>query len=120
MAQNTPVHPWIASLRLQLDGLEAALLAGDAPSVEKASAGVQATLQKAPKTAEFSRAGSSLRTDMLKAAHRFGQLRQTVLRASAQNQRTLKNLLPEQAKASTYGRGRSPASSGAGRTFLSA
>jgi hypothetical protein len=121
MAPNTPVHPWITSLRLKLDALEAALLTGDAPAVEAASSDVQAVLQKAPKTAEFARPGSALRTDMLQAAHHFGQLRQSVLRTSAQNQRVLKNLMPERARSSTYGRGIGTSNgSGAGRAFLSA
>ena len=104
MDERPTFHPWIARLRQNLDGLEAALLQGDAPAVETASASVQGVLQQAPKTAEFGIEGSSLRIDMLQAAHRFGQLRQTVLRAQAQSERTLRNLMPDQANKPTYGR----------------
>lgn len=121
MAENIPAHPWIASLRQKLEGLEAALLTGEAPAVEAASALVQSVLQKAPKTAEFGLPGSALRIDMMQAAHHFGQLRQTVLRASAQNQRAIKVLLPQHTQP-TYGRtpGASGAMSGAGQAYLSA
>ncbi len=120
MTERPAVHPWIASLRQQLDGLEAALLQSDALAVEAASAKVQAVLQKAPKTAEFGIEGSHLRIDMLQAAHRFGQLRQTVLRASALNQRALKSLLPDQARTNTYGNGLGSKMGGAGQAYLSA
>jgi hypothetical protein len=121
MAQNIPVHPWIATLRQKLEGLEAALLKGDALAVETASALVQTVLQQAPKTAEFGRPGSALRIDMMHAAQHFGQLRQAVLRSGAQNQRAIKSLLPQQAQP-TYGRttGTSGALGGAGRAYLSA
>lgn len=115
-------HPWIASLQMQLDGLERALIEGHADGVEKASAQVQAVLQQAPRTAEFAVPGNNLRFDMLQAAHRFGQLRQTVLRAGAQNQRALHSLLPQQAQKPTYDRlsGLSASTGGAGRCYLSA
>jgi hypothetical protein len=116
-----PTHPWIASLKAGLDGLEQALLQGDPEAVERASAGVQTVLQQAPKTAEFGVPGSTLRSDMQEAAQRFGQLRQAVLRASAQSQRAVRSLLPRQVPG-TYGRMAGAASStgGAGRAFLSA
>ena len=79
MTQRSSPHPWIAALRVGLDGLEQALLKGDAPAVERASAHVQNVLQKAPPTAEFAKPGSSLRVDMLEAAQRFSMLRQAVL-----------------------------------------
>jgi hypothetical protein len=120
MAEPKPVHLWIASLRLQLDGLEAALLQGDAEAVESASAQVQAVLQKAPKTAEFGLADSTLRPDMVQAANRLGQLRQAVLRASAHNDRSLRSLLPDQAKQPTYGRLCGTPRTGPGQAFLSA
>lgn len=122
MSQAPDTHPWIASLQTGLDRLERALLDSDPDGVEKASAQVQMVLQKAPKTAEFAVPGSSLRIDMLQAAQRFGQLRQTVLRAGAQSQRALNSLLPQQAQPSTYNRLAGPASSigGAGRGYLSA
>ncbi len=114
-------HPWIAALQTGLDRLEVALLAGDAPGVEAASAQVQTVLQEAPKTAEFGMPGS-LRTDMLQAAHRFGQLRQAVLRAQAQNQRALRSLMPQQAPA-TYGPAAAKgfaSTGGAGQSYLRA
>ena len=119
MAQ--PPHPWIDSLNAGLDGLEHALLQGDPEAVERASAGVQSVLQRAPRTAEFGVPGSTLRSDMQDAAQRFGQLRQAVLRASAQSQRAVRSLLPQQAPG-TYGRMAAVPSStgGAGRAFLSA
>lgn len=121
MAENKLVHPWIATLRQELGGLEAALLTGDAPAVEAASALVQSALQKAPRTAEFGVPGSTLRIDLMLAAHHFAQLRQTVLRAKAQNQRAIKNLLPQQAQP-TYGRtaGATGSTGGAGQAYLSA
>lgn len=120
---NTPAtHPWITSLQAGLDGLERALLEADPDSVERCSAHIQAVLKQAPKTAEFGVAGSRLRHDMLQAAHRFGQLRQTVLRASAQNRRSLNTLLPSQAAQPTYGRqpGATGSTGGAGHGYLSA
>lgn len=122
MNTNAPTpHPWIAALQAGLDQLERALLAGDATEVERASAQVQGVLQQAPKTAAFAAPGS-LRTDMLKAAHRFGQLRQAVLRLQAQSQRAVNSLLPQQAPA-TYGAmasGKPFASNGAGQAYLRA
>jgi len=116
----TPPHPWIASLQAGLDRLEFALLQGDARGVEAASAEVQGVLQHAPKTAEFGVPGT-LRTDMQLAAHRFGQLRQAVLRTQAQSQRAVKSILPQTAQP-TYGRmaGTPGATGGAGRAYLSA
>lgn len=123
---NTPAatastHPWIVSLQAGLDRLEKALLQGDASGVQAASAQVQAVLQAAPKTAEFSMPGSSLGIDMREAAHRFGQLRQAVLRATAQSQRAVHSLLPQKAPA-TYGpaAGVSSSTGGAGRAYLAA
>lgn len=121
MNPNAPkTHPWIAALQTGLDGLEVALLAGDATSVEQASAQVQGVLQNAPRTAEFAVPGT-LRIDMERAAQRFGQLRQAVLRASAQSQRAVKSILPQTAQP-TYGRmaGAPSATGGAGRAYLSA
>lgn len=114
-------HPWIVSLKSGLDTLEQSLLEGDATAVERASSEVQAVLQKAPRTAEFGIAGSTLREDMLQAAHRFGLLRQAVLRAQAQSQRAVHSLLPQQAPG-TYGHliGATPSTGGAGRAYLSA
>ena len=102
MNPNAPkTHPWIAALQTGLDGLEVAFLAGDAAGVERASAQVQGVLQNAPRTAEFAVPGT-LRIDMEKAAQRFGQLRQAVLRAQAQSQRAVKSILPQTAQP-TYG-----------------
>jgi len=117
----TPSHPWIASLQAGLDRLERALLQGDASGVEAASAEVQGVLQHAPKTAEFAVPGGTLREDMLHAAHRFGQLRQAVLRSQAQSQRAVKSILPQTAQP-TYGHmaGSPGATGGAGRAYLSA
>jgi hypothetical protein len=117
---DTP-HPWIAALQKGLDQLETALLAGDAAAVEAASAQVQGVLQQAPKTAAFSAPGS-LRTDMLQAAQRFGQLRQAVLRLQAQSQRAVNSLLPQQAPATYGGRaaGKPFGNNGAGQAYLRA
>jgi hypothetical protein len=115
----TSAHPWIVSLQAGLDGLEKALLAGDAPGVERASAAVQLVLQGAPRTAEFAVPGS-LRADMAGAALRFGQLRQAVQRASAQSQRAVHSLLPQQKQATYGGLARTASSGGAGRAYLSA
>ena len=120
MTNQLPAHPWIARLRSALDGLEAALLTGDATAVQGASASVQTVLQQAPKTAEFDEPGSALGADMLQAAHRFGQLRKAVLRANAHNQRAIQSLMPRQALPATYGRGMGAATGGVGRAYLSA
>lgn len=121
MNQRTSPHPWIAALQVGLDGLEKALLQGDAPAVERASQHVQTVLKKAPRTADFAVPGSRLRDDMLQAAHRFGLLRQAVLRAQAQSQRAVRSLLPQQAPG-TYGRlaGQNSSTGGAGQAYLSA
>ena len=121
MNQRPSTHPWIVALRVGLDGLEKALLQGDAPGVERASAHVQSVLQRAPKTADLAVPGSTLREDMMAAAQRFGQLRQAVLRAQAQSQRAVHSLLPQQAPG-TYGRlgGQHASTGGAGRAYLSA
>ena len=117
----TPPHPWLLALQPGPDGLESALLDGDAEAVRLACAGVQTTLQRAPRTSEFAQPGSSLHTDMQRAAQRFGQLRHAVLRASAQSQRAVHSLLPQQAPAPP---GRQPGqvstTGGAGRAYLSA
>ncbi|MGM9426926.1 hypothetical protein [Hydrogenophaga sp. MI9] len=121
MNQRPSTHPWIVALRVGLDGLEKALLQGDAPGVERASAHVQNVLQRAPKRADLAAAGDQLREDMMAAAQRFGQLRQAVLRAQAQSQRAVHSLLPQQAPG-TYGRlgGQQASTGGAGRAYLSA
>jgi hypothetical protein len=120
-APMTNAHPWIVSLQAALDGLEAALLQGDAPGVQAASEAVQSVLHKAPRTAEFGVPGGTLARDMRREAHRFGQLRQAVLRASAQSQRAVHSLLPQQAP-DTYDAlsGAKPSTGGAGRAYLSA
>ncbi len=120
---TTPPHPWIGSLQVELDALEAALLRGDAPGVERASAAMQAVLQQAPRTPEFAQPDSPLRLDTQNAAQRFAQLRQAVLRANAQNERAVASLLPQQAlqRQPTYGRMVKPSPlGGAGRGFLTA
>jgi hypothetical protein len=121
MTQRTSPHPWIAALQVGLDGLEKALLQGEAPAVERASQHVQDVLKKAPRTADFGVPGSRLRDDMQQAAHRFGLLRQAVLRAQAQSQRAVQSLLPQQATG-TYGRlaGQNSSTGGAGHGYLSA
>lgn len=119
----TFTHPWIGSLQAELDALEAALLRGDAPGVEQASAAMQAVLQQAPKTHDFADAGSALHRDTQSAAQRFARLRQAVLRANAQNERGVASLLPQQAlqRQPTYSRMVKPSTlRGAGRGFLSA
>ena len=120
-APLTPAQTWIDALQSRLDGLEYALLQGNANAVQIASAEVQFSLQQAPKTREWSLPGSSVMADFKQAAHRFGQLRHAVLRAHAQSQRALHSLLPQQTPA-TYGRamGQTASTGGAGRAYLSA
>lgn len=124
MSQQTLTsHPWIAALEVGLDGLEKALLEGDAAAVERASAHVQAVLNKAPKSAAFGQGEgfTPLRDDLLQAAHRFAMLRQAVLRGAAQSERAVHSLMPSRAPA-TYGRlaGKTSSTGGAGRGYLSA
>jgi hypothetical protein len=94
-----PAAPWTAHVNGQLDGLERALLQGDAPAVERASAAVQAALQQAPRSADL-QAGhfEALR----EAARRFTQLRAATLRAAALNERALGSLLPDHLQKPTY------------------
>jgi hypothetical protein len=110
-------------LQAELDALEAALLRGDAPGVEQASAAMQAVLQQAPRTPAFADPDSALRRDTQSAAQRFAQLRQAVLRSNAQNERAVASLLPQQSlqRQPTYGRMVKPSPlGGAGRGFLTA
>ncbi len=114
-------HPWIGSLQVELDALEAALLRGDAPAVELASAAMQQVLQKAPRTITLAEPGSVAQNDLLNAAERFARLRQAVLRASAQSQRAVGSLLPQHTQQPTYGRQVGAPSLGSpGRGYLSA
>lgn len=117
-----PSHPWLGQLHSGLDSLAAALLRGDAPATEQASAAVQAILQRAPKGAEMGDGGQALRADIQQVAERFTQLRQAVQRNAAQSQRAVHSLLPR-VKPTTYARqiGPSPSSTGgAGRSFAKA
>jgi hypothetical protein len=119
---QVPSHPWLGQLHTALDSLAAALLRGDAPATEQASAAVQAILQRAPQSTEMNDGGQALRADIRKVSERFAQLRQAVLRNAAQSQRAVQSLLPR-ATPATYGRqhGPSPSSNGgAGRGFLTA
>ncbi|MEZ5704076.1 MAG: hypothetical protein R3E56_01280 [Burkholderiaceae bacterium] len=120
MAHPASTHPRFAELQEQLDGLEQAVLRGDATAVETASAQVQAAMKSAPRPAEIKNWGATLQADMDMAALRLSQLRQTVVRASAQNDRVLNNLLPGQAKQPTYGRLSVTTRNGPGQAFLSA
>ena len=124
MSQQTLTsHPWIAALEVGLDGLEKALLDGDAAAVERASAHVQAVLNKAPKAAALGQGEgfTPLRNDLMQAAQRFAMLRQAVLRGAAQSERAVNSLIPGRAPA-TYGRlaGQASSTGGAGRGYLSA
>ena len=110
-------------MQAELDALQAALLRGDGPGVEQASAAMQAVLQQAPKTPAFADPDSPLHRDTQTAAQRFAQLRQAVLRTSAQNERAVASLLPQQSlqHQPTYSRMVKPSTlRGAGRGFLSA
>lgn len=113
-------HPWILSLRESLNGLETALISGDALAVEKQASAVQMLMSKPPKKADFAQPASGLQSDLRQAGQHFAQLHQTVLRAGAKNQRAVKSLMPQHAQPATYGSGRGSGSSGAGRAFLSA
>jgi hypothetical protein len=121
MTTASTTHPWIGSLQVELDALEAALLRSDAPAVELASAALQRVLQQAPGRISLTEPGNAQQQDLLSAAERFARLRQAVLRASAQSQRAVTSLLPQQSHQPTYGRHAGGASlGGAGRNFLSA
>lgn len=117
----TNCHPWIGSLQVELDALEAALLRGDAPAVELASAAMQKVLLQAPPVIALGEPGSDQQQALLSAAERFSRLRQAVLRANAQSQRAVTSLLPQHAQHPTYGRQvGAPGMGGAGRGYLSA
>lgn len=94
---------WLASLHEGLDALEGALLHNDPMAVERASAQVQGVLQNLLSRVELAAQGPAVREDLHAAARRFSQLRQAVLRASAQSQRAVNSLLPQQ-NVSTYQR----------------
>ncbi|MDO8888820.1 MAG: hypothetical protein U1E02_01145 [Hydrogenophaga sp.] len=118
---STNYHPWIGSLQVELDALEAALLRGDAPAVELASAAMQKVLMQAPPVIALGEPGSDQQQALLSAAERFARLRQAVLRANAQSQRAVTSLLPQHAMQPTYGRQVGASSmGGAGRGYLSA
>ncbi|MBD3892594.1 hypothetical protein [Hydrogenophaga sp.] len=110
---------WLHAVQGGLDALEQALLQGDALAVEKASMALHLSLQQHPEATARALPGSTLRAEIEAAARRFAQLRQALLRASAQSQRAVASLLP-QPLASTYGRAPGAANGGAGRTYLSA
>lgn len=117
----TAQHPWIQSLHAGLDGLETALLAGDALAVETASAQVQRVLQQAPRTADFMQPGQdALRSSLPQAAQRFGQLRQAVVRAHAQSQRAVQSLVPHAPAVGTYNAAGTGQIAPRGRAYLSA
>ena len=112
---------WLASLHEGLDALESALLHNDPMAVERASAQVHSVLQNLLSRVELAAQGPALREDLHAAARRFSQLRQAVLRASAQSQRAVTSLLPQHAQQPTYGRQVGASSmGGAGRGYLSA
>ncbi|MBL0917095.1 MAG: hypothetical protein IBJ14_00185 [Hydrogenophaga sp.] len=94
-----PAHTWIAQLHGHLDGLERALLQGDAPGVERGSAAVQAALQQAPRTLDLRGADADA---LQSAAQRFTHLRAATLRAGALNERALGSLLPDHLQKPTY------------------
>lgn len=94
---------WISSLHEGLDALETALLKNDALAVEQASAQVHGVLQSLLSRVELASQGPAVREDLHAAARRFSQLRQAVLRASAQSQRAVSSLLPQQ-NVNTYQR----------------
>lgn len=117
----TTSHPWIDSLQVELDALEAALLRSDAVAVEQASAAMQKVLLQAPSNIAMAPPGSPQQHDLLTAAERFARLRQAVLRASAQSQRAVTSLLPQHTQQPTYGRKvGAPSMGGPGRGYLSA
>ncbi len=117
---STNYHPWIGSLQVELDALEAALLRGDAPAVELASAAMQKVLLQAPPVIALGEPGSDQQQALLSAADRFARLRQAVLRANAQSQRAVNSLLPQHTQQPTYGRQGAASVSSAGRGYLSA
>ena len=98
---NAPLgaHPWIEALQARLDQLEAGLLQGDAPAVERASAAVQTALQQAPRTADLRQGHAAA---LQAAASRFAHLRAATVRAAALNDRALGSLLPDHRQQPTY------------------
>lgn len=118
--QAAKAHPWILSLRDELDHLELALLEGDAGGVRKSSEKVLRVLQKTPSAASIREAGPALKAEFERSAQRFARLRLAVARAHAQTDRAVQSLTPHK-KPSTYGPGASYRSfSGASQNFLSA
>lgn len=99
MTERARPHPWIEALQARLDRLEVALLQGDAPGVEQASAAVQTALQQAPRTADLVHGHAAA---LQAAARRFAQLRAATVRAAALNERALGSLLPDHLQQPTY------------------
>lgn len=99
MTSPQPAHPWIAALHGHLDGLERALLQGNAPAVEQASAAVTNALRQAPRSLDLRGADASA---LQSAAQRFTQLRAATVRAAALNERALGSLLPDHLQKPTY------------------
>ena len=97
MNTTRPALPWLTQLNEQLDALERALLQGDAPAAERASAGVHTALQQAPGRADRADAPA-----LHSAAERLAQLRSAMHRAAALNERALGSLLPDHLQKPTY------------------
>ncbi|GAA6143273.1 hypothetical protein [Hydrogenophaga sp. 5NK40-0174] len=113
-------HPWILTLRAELDKLELALLENDAHGVRDSSERINAVLQAPPPASDFKAAGEALIDEFEKAAQRFARLRQAVLRSAAQTDRAVNSLMPHRQSA-TYGPGMGQGRPGGpGQAYLSA
>lgn len=119
-ATSAKAHPWIATLRDELDHLELALLESNANGVRISSEKVLRVLQQTPSPESIRAAGPALMAEFERAAQRFARLRVAVVRANSQTERGIQSLTPHK-RPSTYGPGASYRSfSGASQNFLSA
>lgn len=118
--RSNEARTWLDGMDVQLDALERALLATDAPAVQAASQAVQQWLQKGPPSGRLKTLDAEAVTRLQTQSRRFTSLRQAVMRLGAQTGRATRILLPEAGQSPTYAPAIRAGSSLPGRGYLSA